>query len=50
MDEIKLYRIGNPMKNKARPLKNIFRSIPEMTSFLDDFVTAKLKDDGDDSK
>lgn len=35
MDEIKLYQIGKPMKNKACPHKIIFRSIPEMTSFLD---------------
>lgn len=35
MDEIKLYQIGKPVKNKACPHKIIFRSIPEMTSFLD---------------
>lgn len=42
-DECKLYQIGKPMQNKVRPLKIIFRSIPETTSFLDNLVTAKLK-------
>lgn len=31
------------MKNNTRPLKIIFGSIPEMTSFLYEFVAAKLK-------
>lgn len=41
MDQIKSYRIGKPIKNKARPLKIIFRFITEILSFLDNFVTAK---------
>lgn len=33
------------MKNKVRPFKiTIFRSISEMISFLDNFVTVKFKD------
>lgn len=45
LDEIKIYRIWKPMKSKVRPLKIIiFRSIQEMISFLDNFVTVTFKD------
>lgn len=44
-DELKMFKIGKPARNKLRPSKIIFGSVPEVNAFLDAFAKANLKVD-----